>query len=98
MAVGAVALHGCQPMPPGAVRIRLDGVPPDACLELFGPGPCRPHGGMPTTGWTDPVAGPLLAGEAAGGVLRTHAPDGGGARQEPVAAAGLRGMLLLAGE
>ena len=69
LAAGTVALWSRQsdgprthfdevPLQPGMVRVPLDRVPPDACLELFGPGPCRPHGGMPTTGWTDAVAGP----------------------------------------
>lgn len=62
LAATAGALHSRPPLPPDAARVRLDEVPPDACLALFGPGPCRPHGGMPTTGWTDAVAGPAPEG------------------------------------
>lgn len=58
LAIGAGALHIHQPTPPSSVRVRLDNIPPDACVTVFGPGPCRPHGGMPTTGQTDAVAGP----------------------------------------
>ncbi len=62
LVAGAGALCSLPSTPPGAVRVRLDDVPPDACLELFGPGPCRPRGGMPTSGWTDAVAGPAPEG------------------------------------
>ena len=44
-------------LPTNPVFIPIDQIPPDACLELFGAGPCQPHGAAPTTGWTEAVAG-----------------------------------------
>ena len=59
-AVAAIALlaaaiatshHGCR----DAELVMVDHVPPDACVAVYGPGPCREHG-TTIIGSTDAVA------------------------------------------
>ncbi len=53
IAVSTTAIATSSHRSPGAVRV--DYIPPDACVAVYGPGPCREHG-LTILGSTDAVA------------------------------------------
>ena len=57
IAVSATAIATSGYSSPHAELVAVDYVPPDACVALYGPGPCREYG-LTILGSTDVVAGP----------------------------------------
>ncbi len=55
IAISTTATATLSHRSPGAVTV--DYIPPDACVAVYGPGPCREHG-QTIIGLTDAVAGP----------------------------------------
>ena len=53
IAVSTTAIATSSHRLPGAVTV--DYIPPDACVAVYGPGPCREHG-LTILGSTDAVA------------------------------------------
>ncbi len=53
IAVSTTAITTSSHRLPGAVTV--DYIPPDACVAVYGPGPCREHG-LTILGSTDAVA------------------------------------------
>ncbi len=55
IAVSAIAIAASGHRFPHAELVAVDHVPPDACVAVYGPGPCREHG-LTILGSTDAVA------------------------------------------